>query len=219
MDQYLEATQFIDYKANNIQKVLHELELEGLSNIEKAIKIFYYVRDATKYSVHIKSFAPDVFKASNTIEQSYSFCIPKAILLCALSRAAGIPSRIHLVDFINHRLSDKLSSLWGTNTMAGHCYAELYLNEKWVKATPALDKNTCEKNAFISVEFDGFQDGLLHSIDKNGKPHAEYINDHGTFADLPYDLVMNIFEKMYGNLDQERMKQLFDFKAATFDAD
>jgi len=216
MEEYLQPTQYINYQDEVIQDIIADLDLDHLSDIEKAKKLFYYVRDSISYSANIKSIQPDIFIASKTLNKDKSFCIPKALALCALARAVEIPARIHLVDFYNHRLSDKLEQLWGTKVMAPHCYTELYLNDSWVKATPALDKETCERHDFIEIEFDGIHDAIIKSEDKHGRPHAEYVKDHGTFADLPYQKVLEILADTYGPLSSDRMQKIFGSEVTEF---
>ena len=217
MKEYLQETEYIDYSSKIVQSTINNLNLGGLSQKELAIKIFYFVRDSIKYSVHIDFLNPEIYKASVTLKNKVSFCIPKAITLNALARALGIPSRIHLVDFRNHRLAEKLIEVWGgTNIMASHSFAELYIDNKWVKATPALDLATCNKHDFIPVEFDGEHDALLHPKDRKGRLHAEYVKDHGTFSDLPLKLVHKIFEDTYGSLTMKRIQEISSNKIKTF---
>ncbi len=190
--------------------------MENLSDREKAVKLFYYVRDSIKYSVIISSFDDNMFVASKVLQQESTFCIPKAIALGTLARAVGIPSRIHFVDFINHRLSPKLSKIWGTNVMAVHCFTEFYLDKKWVKATAALDLETCEKHDFIPVEFDGIHDSTIKEVDKKGRPHAEYIKDRGTFADVPLNVIKKAMSETYQVNSDERLNQLFNVTSPLF---
>lgn len=218
MDQYLQETQFMNFKNDVIQENLQKLDLNGLSDTEKAIKLFQFVRDSSKYSVKGISFDPQIFVASNTLQRKSSFCIPKAVALATLGRAVGIPSRIHFVDFVNHRLTPELVDLWGTNIMAPHCFTEFYLEGKWVKATPALDRDTCETHDFILPEFDGQNDAILQPFDKNGKPHAEYIVDHGPFADVDLKFIKKVIENYYGNMSIELIDKIFSgntFKKAS----
>ncbi|MCY3412657.1 MAG: transglutaminase family protein [Candidatus Heimdallarchaeota archaeon] len=216
MENYLQETQFMNYSDPIIQEIIKDLDLDGLTEVEKAIKIFYYVRDKAKYSIKGISLNPEHFKASRTLQKDSSYCIPKAIALSTLARAAGIPSRLHIVDFINHRLAPELVELWGTNVMASHTYSELYIEGRWIKLTPALDKFTCETHQFKLVDFDGTHDALLHEEDLNGHKHCEYINDHGTFDDLPLLKVMQIFQENYGDMAPELIDKFFKADVDTF---
>ena len=157
-----------------------------------------------------------MFVASKIFQQESTFCIPKAVALGTLVRAVGIPSRIHFVDFINHRLSPKLAKIWGTNVMAVHCFTEFYLDNKWVKATAALDLETCEKHDFIPVEFDGIHDSTIKEVDKKGRPHAEYIKDRGTYADVPLDMIKKAMSETYQVNSDERLNELFNVTSPLF---
>ncbi len=213
MERYLRATDYIDYDRDNVQKIIKDLDLSKLDRIEQVRKIFYFVKDSINYSVKSVSLEPSAFKASYTFEQSSSYCIPKAVALCTLGRAIGIPSRIHLVDFINHRLTDKLKELWGTDIMAPHAFTEVYVDDRWIKLTPALDRQTCIDHNFRQVEFIGYEDAMLHSTDLDGNLHVEYIKDHGTFDDLPLDYIKQVFNNVYGGTD---LLEMFTAKVDTF---
>lgn len=216
MEEYLVETKYFNFSSPVISNIIQSLDLDGLTDKEKAVKLFYYVRDSIKYSVIIPSFDDNLFVASKVLQQESTFCIPKAVALGTLARAVGIPSRIHLVDFINHRLSPKLAKIWGTNIMAVHCFTEFYLDDKWVKATAALDLDTCEKHDFIPVEFDGVHDSTIKQVDKKGRPHAEYIKDRGTFADVPIDLIKQVLIDMYHVDSDEKLNELFNVTSPLF---
>lgn len=210
MQEYLQETKYFDYNSPIIQDIIKSLDLDGLNDKDKAVKLFYYVRDSIKYSVIIKSFDSKIFQASYVLQQPSSFCIPKAVALGTLTRAVGIPSRIHFVDFVNHRLSPKLEEVWGTNIMAMHCYTEFYLDDKWVKATSSLDIGTCDKHGFIPVEFDGVHDSTIKEVDKIGRKHAEYILDRGTYADVPLDLIRQVMGETYHADSVSKLNKLFN---------
>ena len=36
-------------------------------------------------------------------------------------------------------------------------------------------------------DFDGINDSIFHPFDKSGNKHMEYVEDHGTFTDLPWE--------------------------------
>ena len=216
MEQYLQETEFFDISSDYVQETLEKLELNGLSEKETAIKLFYHVRDSIGYSIKPVNLEKYTYTASLVLQQKKSFCIPKAIALGTLARAAGIPSRIHFVDFINHRLSDDLEKMWGTKVMAAHCYTELYIENKWVKATPALDKAICDRHNFKTVEFDGENDALLHSLDRDGNPHAEYVKDRGTQPDMSLRLVASVFKEVYDGVNDGFIEKNFKAASTTF---
>src|SRR3546814_6199153 len=93
--------------------------------------------------------------ASVVISRGYVFCVNKAILLAALARAEGIPARLGLADVKNHLATARLRAHMGTDVFFYHGFAELWLDGKWVKATPAFNIELCEKFRVLPLEFDG----------------------------------------------------------------
>jgi hypothetical protein len=88
--------------------------------------------------------------------------------------------------------------MMGLDLFIYHGYMELYLEGKWIKATPAFDLETCQENRWIPVEFDGKHDAILHTHSSEGKLHIEYVVDHGCYDDLPINDIFTAFEKGYG---------------------
>ncbi|MEJ2294189.1 MAG: transglutaminase-like domain-containing protein, partial [Candidatus Lokiarchaeota archaeon] len=168
---------------------------------EKAIALFYWVRDEIKYNM--STYIPSVkanFKASVTLRRRNGFCVSKSILLSSFARAIGIPARIHLCDLINHKVSQRVVDFMGTNIMYYHGYSEFYLNKKWVKLTPSFDKITAIKANFLPlVEFDGENDAVFPAYDNEGNKFGEYLQDRGAHADLPLDTIEELFKEKYYN--------------------
>ena len=184
MENYLRPTPVIDCDHPSIQKKAGELTGGQANTVENSKSLFYFVRDEIRYNFYPSSSRPEeLFRASNTLSAGGGFCIPKAILLAALARAVGIPAALGFADIRNHLLPQKVAELFGTNLIRLHGYAVLYLEGKWVKATPAFDLRMCEENRFVPVEFDGKSDAMLPSHDQDGKLHIEYVKDVGHYCD------------------------------------
>ncbi|MHA1805733.1 MAG: transglutaminase-like domain-containing protein [Promethearchaeota archaeon] len=198
-DIYLKPTYFFDIENKKLRNKAQELTADLKSEKEKAIKLFYFVRDEIKYNM--KLFIPQVkknFVASKVLKKGEGFCVSKSILLSSLARIVGIPARIHLVDLINHKISQKVIDFMGTNVMYYHGYSEFYLNGKWVKLTPSFDKETAIRGGFLPmVEFDGEHDAVFPPHDNEGNLFGEYIYDRGVHADLPLDEIDEIFSEKY----------------------
>ena len=133
-------------------------------------------------------FLPEHFRASNTLAGREGFCIQKAVLLAALSRAAQIPARLRFAVIRNHLLPQKLAGLITGNELPDHGFAELYLGGRWVKANPAFDIGTC-RDFIVPVEFDGQKDALFHPRTRDGRPHIEYVLFRGSYDDVPFEEV------------------------------
>jgi len=173
------------------------------SDIEKGVKLYYAVRDLVRYNPYGIIFDPERFTAHWTLEKKTAFCIPKAILLAAAARAAGIPSRLGFADVRNHLATERLLELMKTDEFIFHGYTELYLEGKWVKATPAFNLALCQKFGVKPLEFNGRRDSVFHPFDVAGNRHMEYIRDHGPFADLPFNMMVRAFQKGYPHFFKE----------------
>ncbi|MBM3165867.1 MAG: transglutaminase domain-containing protein [Chloroflexi bacterium] len=197
MERFLMPTPAIDCDHPSIIEKARALTAGKDNNVDKAISLFYFVRDEIKYNMYVHLDALEHYRASTTLDRKEGFCIQKAVLLVALARASGIPARLHHADIRNHLASDKAVEVLRTNVFAYHGYTELYTGNKWAKATPAFDLQTCQENGWIPVEFDGQHDAILHPRSIDGKLHIEYITDYGTFDDLPINDILTSFDKFY----------------------
>ncbi|MGD9486951.1 MAG: transglutaminase family protein [Calditrichaceae bacterium] len=194
---YLKPTYFIDSDSSEIIEFSSENIKGEKTDIEKAVKLYYTVRDGFRYDPYKIDLERAAFKASSVLKKGYGFCINKAVLLTAAARAAGIPARLGFADVKNHLTSKKLTELMQTDVFLYHGYSELFLDHKWVKATPAFNLRLCKRFNVKPLEFDGTGDSVFHEFDTNGNRHMEYIHEHGSFADLPYDRIYSEYKKHY----------------------
>lgn len=197
---FLAATSFLDFDHPAVRQKALEVCSKAATEQDKAVKLFLFVRDQVLYDVRMAPAEAAFFKASSTLTRGFGFCVPKAILLSALARAAGIPSRLHVSDIINHRTPAWLVDAMGTNLFVFHTYSELWLDGRWVKATPAIDRGLADRHQWILVDFDGQKDALFNRTDRQGRLHIEYTADWGVFADFPFELFKARFEEAYGEL-------------------
>ncbi len=210
--QYLSPTYYIDSDHPAIIEYAETL-IRGKSNaVEKAIALFYGVRDDIYYDPYAVSLTPAHYKASFTLSARRGFCIPKAVLLAAVCRAVGIPARLGFADVKNHLTTEKLRKAMGTDLFVYHGYVEMFLKERWVKATPAFNQSLCEKFQVQPLEFDGWNDSLFHEYDRNGNLHMEYVYDHGHYDDLPLPEIFIAFQKHYPGLIDASYRLPGDFE-------
>ena len=199
MEEYLQPTEFFDFDKTSVNQKALEIIKNCETEKEKAIALFYWVRDEIKYNM--LTYIPQVkdnFKASVTLQRRDGFCVSKSILLSSFARAVGIPARIHLVDLINHKISQRIIDMMGHNIMYYHGYSELYLNGKWVKLTPSFDAPTAIKGKFLPMcEFDGECDAVFPKYDDDGNQFGEYLMDRGVHADLPLEDIAKVFKEKY----------------------
>jgi transglutaminase-like putative cysteine protease len=201
MAVYLQATHYIDHDHPDI--VRHaEAAVEGAtSDIDRAARLFYAVRDGIRYNPYTFTFDPEAYRASVICHTTTNFCIPKAILLAADARALGIPARLGFADVRNHLTTERLRALMKTDLFVFHGFTELFLAGRWVKATPAFDLTLCKRFSVRPLEFDGTTDALFHEFTRDGRQHMQYVRDRGTFADFPLEEMTVAVREVYGNPD------------------
>ena len=203
LEQYLKPTPIIDCEAKTIKEKAQGLTKGHNNTVEKAKSLFYFVRDEIKYNPYLPRYLPEHFQASNTLAGGQGYCVQKAVLLAALARAVGIPARLGFAEIRNNLLSQKMAKWKGSNVFPHHGYAVLYIEGKWVKATPAFDLQMCQQNRFIPVEFDGENDALLPSYNQDGKLHIEYLLDRGYHDEVPLDEIWDEMIKTFGTKNVE----------------
>lgn len=197
MDKYLQPTSFLDYDHPDV-KAFVQKTIQGLSDPrEKAVKLFYAVRNGIRYNPYHIDLSVRGLRASTTLQKGFSWCVGKATLLTAVFRATGIPAQLGFADVRNHQSPEHVKEVLRTNVYYWHGYSVVYLNGKWVKATPAFDLNICKRHNIIPVEFNGEEDAVFHYPDRLGRPHMEYLKSHGTFADLPLEQISETFRNEY----------------------
>ena len=187
MEKYLSPTKAIDSDNDLIIEKAMQLTSHCGSDPEKAMKLFYFVRDSIHYNVYMVSTFFEDFIAGTVLANEKGYCVQKAVLLAALSRAVCIPSRLAFAKIKNHRVPKELIEQTGIRFFPSHGYTQLYLNDTWISVTPAFDGELCEKNGVPAVEFDGIHDASLAAEDLAGKPYIEYIEKYEPQADLPFE--------------------------------
>jgi transglutaminase-like putative cysteine protease len=197
---YLQPTEFINSASPDVIAYAKSAAGKENSDIDKAVKLFYAVRDDIKYDPYRIDLSRQGMNASTTLKNKYGFCVTKAILLAAAARVIGIPSRLHFADVKNHITSKRLYDMMQSNIFVYHAYTELYLEDKWVKATPAFNSLLCRISGVEPLEFDGRNDSIFQQFDKKGNKFMDYINDRGSFADLPYKELIEAFNEHHHKL-------------------
>lgn len=201
---YLKSTHFINSDAEAVIEYAQQIIDESASPKEQAQQLYYHIRDAFRYNPYNISTK---MRATDVLEKEEAHCVDKACLLAACGRAIGIPSRMGFGAVKNHIGTSKLEELLGTNVLAFHGYTEFYLDGKWVKATPAFNKELCDKLQVEVLDFDGENDSLFQQYDKNEGQFMEYIADYGQFDDIPFDLFIAKMQEHYPHLFEQAIKQ------------
>jgi len=197
--KYLVPTAIIDSDHPSIiEHVLKTVSRAGDDPVSQAVKLYYAVRDDIWYDPYYPFYLPEHYRASNILKSGRGFCISKAALLCALGRACNIPSRVGFGTVRNHLATPKLLEYIGSDVFVYHGFTEFYLEGKWVKATPTFNAELCQKHKVIPLEFNGREDSIFHPYNMEKKQFMEYLEYHGTYAEIPVNTILEAWEKAYG---------------------
>lgn len=196
---YLSPNAFVDSDHPAVIAFAHRHQApEG--DVASAVALYYAVRDGYRYNPWDVSLAPEAFKASAVVGRTAErggHCIDKALLLAAAARVLGIPSRLHFANVRNHIGTAKLEELLGTDVLVFHGYAELFLEGRWVAATPAFNRELCAYLKVAPLEWDGRSDAIFQAFSTYGSRFMEYLHDYGTFADVPHALMVAEWRRHY----------------------
>lgn len=202
---YLSPTKFIDSDHPRVIEYARAKTGNCKTDKEKTIALYYAVRDDILYDPYNLVLLPEVIKASLTLERGRGYCIEKSLLLAACGRALGIPVRLGFSIVQNHLSTKKFVEMLRTDKFVFHGYNEFWLNEKWVKCTPAFNKSLCEKFGVHPLEFDGEHDSIFHEFE-GGKQYMTYLHEYGQFDDFPFDLFVQELKIHYPHLFEEGAK-------------
>ena len=197
---WLAATEFIDHEHPAIREFVAAGVGAGTTAKDKALSLYYAVRDGIRYDPYSFSMERAAMRASSTLEKRVGYCVPKALVYAACLRAIGIPARPGFADVKNHLSTEKLTRLMGTDIFAWHGYVSLWLDGKWVKATPAFNLEMCQRFGVLPLDFDGEHDSQMHPYNSANQRHMEYVKQRGEFDDLPYEELVADMRLMYPQL-------------------
>jgi transglutaminase-like putative cysteine protease len=198
--RYLVPGHFIDSAAPNVVSFARETVLSGRDDRERIVLLHNRIRDGILYDPYVDFFDPINYRASTVLAAGRGFCVGKSALLSACARVVNVPARVGYADVRNHMTSPRLQDLLKTDVFLWHSYSEIFLDGRWVKATPAFNSSLCERLGLHTLTFDGSADSLFHPFDRAGRRHMEYVLDRGTFADVPCEQIIADFAVHYAAL-------------------
>ena len=196
MNEHLKPGRYIDSDDAAVAAFSRK-HVRGATDKDRAISLYYAVRDAIRYNPFLDFSNRDAFKASAVLAAGEGFCVGKAALLAACGRAAGLESRVGFADVKNHLTSPRLAETMGTDLFVYHGFTEFHLGGKWVKCTPAFNLELCRRFRVKPLEWDGASDSIFHPFDEDNRRHMEYVRDRGSFADVPVDEIQRVFRETY----------------------
>lgn len=209
---YLQPTFFLDFTTPKLADFATTTCVGCTTAIEKATALYAAVRDQILYNPYDLKYSRSAMKASSVLRKGSGYCVAKAVVLAAVARQQKIPSRLGFADVTNHLSTARLREAMGTDLFVYHGYTEMYLNDKWVKATPAFNLSLCTRFNVQPLEFNGTEDSIFHPCNTLGQKHMEYVRDHGHFADLPFETLFAAYRQIYPQFFMDgTAKQADDF--------
>jgi transglutaminase-like putative cysteine protease len=169
----------------------------GADDCARAVALFRAVRDGFRYDPYRIDLSPVGMRASTVLANGYGWCVPKAALLAAACRAAGIPARVGYADVRNHLSTERMRQTMQTDLFVWHGYTDIWIDGAWRKATPAFNLSLCERFGLLPLEFDGTADSIYHPFDLAGHRHMEYVRQRGAFDDMPLAQIAADFARVY----------------------
>ncbi len=200
MKEYIQPTEFLNFDDASVKAFAERNSVGAATEKEKAVRLYYAVRDGFQYNPNILDLRREGLRASDLLTRNRGYCVEKAVLLAASARAVGVPSRLSFYIVRNHIAAEKLEKLLQKNYLVFHGAAELFLDGRWLKTTPAFNKNLCDYLKVEPLEFDGTRDSIFQEYDKSGNVFIEYLHEYGAFADLPYELYLEELKKHYPHI-------------------
>ncbi len=158
------------------------------------------VRDEIRYTPYLDFADPESYRASSVLAAGTGYCVGKAALFAAACRATGIPARVGFADVRNHLATPELIEKVGTDLFCWHGYGEVFLNGRWVKASPTFNATLCAKLGVAVLAFDGQGDALLQPFDAAGRTFMAYEADHGPYWDVPVSFLAAEMARLYPRL-------------------
>lgn len=216
MEEYLKPTEFLDFDDEAVIRFVTANTQDAETETDKAVALYYAVRDGFQYDPYVLDLRKDGLRASKLLTRTRGYCVEKAVLLAACVRAVGIPSRLSFYIVRNHIATGRLEKILKTDYLVFHGAAEIFLDGKWLKTTPAFDKRICDFLGVEPLEFDGTANSIFQEFDKSGKAFMEYVHDYGSFDDLPYEQYLGELKSHYPHIFEngEYMKAdlIYDFR-------
>lgn len=161
---YLKETYYCDFSNKGIVNAAKKF-LGHKENTQKLVsEILLFVREKV-------IFGGDFWKtkASETLNKGYGACYNKNLLLVALLRYHGLPSKFcanPMSKYFNKAVMG-LGYL-PVSTPFYHCFTKVFIESEWINIDPTLDKNTY-KTFFApldvdwQIDWDGCNDMLLYN--------------------------------------------------------
>jgi transglutaminase-like putative cysteine protease len=198
MSTFLEETHSLNFNHPDFNEFLKGFNFSD-NPTENVKEAYFKIRDLFLYDPYHLDLNKNALIASEIIKKRRAWCVEKALIMVACCRAIGIPARFGFAIVTNHIGVEKLTNYLRRHEIVFHGYVEVFLENKWIKCTPAFDKRVCRLSGVSTLDWDGKNDSMFQEFE-NGKKFMEYLNFYGEFADIPFELMHQEMKKYYPHL-------------------
>ena len=197
LNPYLQPGATVQSTDNSVVAFTHRAIGTETNTIEQIRRLYFAVRDSIRYDPYQIDLSVEGLSARRTLDEGHGWCVSKAILLAAGCRVIGVPASLGYADVKNHLSTEKLRQRMQSDVFYWHGYTSIYVDNRWIKTTPAFNIELCEKFNLKPLDFNGLEDSLYHPFDLEGNQHMEYLNDRGDYIEPPIDEIRATFQSEY----------------------
>jgi hypothetical protein len=194
---WLTSTPLVDAHHPDVVAFARDTTAGATDQHATAAALVAAVRDEVRYDPYTSMEGVGTLQASRVLAAGRGWCAGKASLLVAACRAVGLPAALGYADVRNHLSTGRLTELMGTDVFAWHGFGVIEVDGEVHKASPAFNRELCERFGVEPLTFDGTADALLHAFDGEGRRHMEYVRDRGVFTDVPVTRITETFIDLY----------------------
>ena len=111
-------------------------------------------------------------------------------------------------DVRNHLSTERLRAILQTDLYIWHGYTELWLDGALGESHARVQPGSCAiASASCALDWDGRADSLYHPYDREGRRHMEYVNQRGSFDDVPLAQIAADIAAMYPGWAKEQRRR------------
>ncbi|KWK20319.1 hypothetical protein WT77_23550 [Burkholderia stagnalis] len=164
--RFLEDNEVFDYRHAYFRQYIDErIGKQTADRRDRLIDVYYHVRDKISYEIFDTPLSSTGLASSSIVRAGRGFCLHKSIAFVSAARLLHIPARLKAAKVINHFASPGIIELMGGAVFL-HWFAEVWLDDKWIKVAPVFNKLLCSLYKATPLEFDGRNDSIHQPYDE-----------------------------------------------------
>ncbi len=130
LQNFLQPTALLNFNHPTIKALINDRLWASMPTFDAIGAVYDYVRNDIKFGYN----RTDAIAASEVLKDGYGQCNTKAILLMALFRAIGVPTRLHgftiIKDLQRGVVPEIVYPIAPKNIV--HSWVEIFFNDKWI---------------------------------------------------------------------------------------